>query len=221
LLGKCNFLQVTSSSVLSKWTGESEKAVREVFSQAALSAPCVLFFDEIDALGGARGDTDITARRVVSEILLCLDRLKNESAPCLFCAATNIPASIDPALQRRFDVVIEIGAPSLIARRSLVSLFFQGEEKNFSKETEEKFAHDLEGCSIADIKGICRLAAAQPLETLVTTYFSNFTHTAEGADVSRPPSVQEKPRAMSVEDLHYALAQFSKRTSGLRGTTST
>ncbi|MDP2663777.1 MAG: AAA family ATPase, partial [Dehalococcoidia bacterium] len=106
-----NFISIKGPALLSKWVGESEKAVREVFHKARQASPCIVFFDEIDALAPARGsghDSSLTDR-VISQLLTELDGIE-ELQGVIVLAATNRPDLVDPALLRpgRFDIRIEL-----------------------------------------------------------------------------------------------------------------
>lgn len=122
---EANFISVKGPEFLSKWVGESEKAVREVFRKARQAAPCVIFFDEIDSLAPTRGshyDSGVT-ERVVSQLLTELDGLE-ELKGVTVLAATNRPDLLDPALRRpgRFDRLIEVPMPDLAARQKILEI---------------------------------------------------------------------------------------------------
>ncbi|MHA1238843.1 MAG: CDC48 family AAA ATPase, partial [Candidatus Odinarchaeia archaeon] len=120
---QANFISVKGPEFLSKWVGESERAVRETFRKAKQAAPCIVFFDEIDAItpirGGGYGDSQVT-ERVISQILTELDGLE-ELRGVTVIAATNRPDIIDPALLRpgRFDRLIYIKLPDLETRKKI------------------------------------------------------------------------------------------------------
>lgn len=97
---KLNFLAVKGPELLSKWVGESERAVRQIFRRARAAAPAIIFFDELDALAGARGaDAGGAADRVVSQLLVEMDGVSQLSG-VVVVAATNRPDLIDSALLR-------------------------------------------------------------------------------------------------------------------------
>ncbi|MEM2899688.1 MAG: AAA family ATPase, partial [Thermoplasmata archaeon] len=113
---QANFICIRGPEVLSKWVGESEKAVREIFKKAKVSAPCIVFLDEIDSIAPRRGmsaDSHVT-ERVVNQLLTSIDGLETlENVVVL--GATNRPDILDPALLRsgRFDRLLFIPAPDL------------------------------------------------------------------------------------------------------------
>ncbi|HHT9152285.1 MAG TPA: CDC48 family AAA ATPase, partial [Candidatus Hypogeohydataceae bacterium YC40] len=120
--GKVNFISVKGPALLSKYVGESEKAVRDIFRKARQAAPCIIFFDEIDAIAPRRGAGESESRvteRVISQLLTELDGIE-ELKGVLVLGATNRPDIIDPALLRagRFDASIEIPIPDQAARRT-------------------------------------------------------------------------------------------------------
>lgn len=123
---QANFISIKGPEFLSKWVGESEKAVRETFRKARQAAPSVVFLDEIDSIAPARGgstsDSHVT-ERVISQILTELDGLESLNS-VIVIAATNRPDIIDPALLRpgRFDRLIEIGLPDEKARLEILKI---------------------------------------------------------------------------------------------------
>jgi len=120
-----NFISVKGPELLNKWVGESEKAVREIFKKARQAAPCIIFFDEIDALAPIRGArlNDGVSDRVVAQLLTEMDGIESTKGLILI-AATNRPEMIDPALLRpgRFDVKIRIGRPDAADRRQILEV---------------------------------------------------------------------------------------------------
>jgi transitional endoplasmic reticulum ATPase len=123
---QANFISIKGPEFLSKWVGESEKAVRETFRKARQAAPSVIFLDEIDSIvparGGSTSDSHVT-ERVISQILTELDGLESLNS-VMVIAATNRPDIIDAALLRpgRFDRLIEIGLPDELARQEILKI---------------------------------------------------------------------------------------------------
>ena len=159
---EANFISIKGPELLSKWVGESEKGVREVFRKAKQTAPTVIFFDEIDSIASTRsgndGDSGVT-KRVVNQLLTEMDGLE-ELEDVAIIAATNRPDIIDPGLMRpgRFDRHIKVDVPSEEARLAI----FEVHTKNMplAKDVNlKKLAKNTEGYVGADIEAVCREAA--------------------------------------------------------------
>ena len=156
-----NFISIKGPELLSKWVGESEKRVRDVFRRAKQVAPSVIFFDEIDALTRMRGasvDTDVT-NRVVSQLLSEMSGLE-ELHDVVVIAATNRPDIIDPALLRpgRFDRQILVPEPDEKAREKIFEIHTK--KIPLAKDVDlKKLAKMTDGYSGADIEAVCREAA--------------------------------------------------------------
>ncbi len=154
-----NFISVAGPELLDRYVGESEKAVREVFARARQAAPAIVFFDEIDAVAGGRGETHEVTERVVSQLLTEIDGLA-ENPNLMVLAATNRKEAIDPALLRpgRIESHIEMPAPDEDARRAILAV--HTEEKPIAEDVDlDALAADSEGYSGADIEALCRAAS--------------------------------------------------------------
>jgi transitional endoplasmic reticulum ATPase len=159
---EANFVSIKGPELLSKWVGESEKGVRETFRRAKQAAPCIIFFDEIDAIapqrGGEFGDSHVT-ERVISQLLTELDGLE-ELRNIVVLAATNRPDIVDPALLRpgRFDRIIEIGRPNKGARKEILRIHLKGKPvaSNVNLEILSEKTENLVG---AEIEAICSEAS--------------------------------------------------------------
>ncbi|MFH2106137.1 MAG: CDC48 family AAA ATPase [Candidatus Micrarchaeota archaeon] len=156
-----NFIGISGTQVLSKWVGESEKAMREIFKKARMAAPCIIFIDEIDSVASTRsGSSEGGARvseRVVDTLLTELDGLRSLKNVVVI-AATNRPDILDPALMRagRFDRIIEVGMPDEKARLEVLKIHTSRMPIETVDLTE--LAKVTEGYSGADIENICREA---------------------------------------------------------------
>jgi transitional endoplasmic reticulum ATPase len=157
-----NFISVKGPALISKWMGESEKGIREVFKKAKQTAPCIVFFDEIDALAPVRGvgtgDSHVI-ERVVSQFLTEMDGIE-ELKGVVILAATNRLDIVDPALLRpgRFDMLIELPTPDKSARRAIFQIHTAG--KPLAKDVNlDSLAAETEGLVGADIEAICRRAS--------------------------------------------------------------
>ncbi|MDP3046401.1 MAG: CDC48 family AAA ATPase [Chloroflexota bacterium] len=156
-----NFIAVKGPQLLSKWVGESEKGVREVFKKARQAAPCIVFFDELDALTpgrGAGGDSHVT-ERVVSQFLAEMDGIE-ELTGVVILGATNRLDIIDPALLRpgRFEVLVQLPMPDEKARLAIFQVHTKGKPLTPDVDLAD-LARRTDGLTGADIEGICRQAA--------------------------------------------------------------
>ncbi|NQV91508.1 CDC48 family AAA ATPase [Candidatus Woesearchaeota archaeon] len=183
---EANFILVNGPSLLSKWVGESEKAVRQVFHKARQTAPTILFFDEIDALvprrSGASNDGR-TGERLVNQMLTEMDGLESLN-DVVIIAATNRPDIVDPALLRqgRFDRIILTTVPDEEGRKKIFEIYMEKmsiiKEEDINKQDNDKetkndksyyheddivdinkLASTTQGYVGADIQGVCREAA--------------------------------------------------------------
>ena len=160
-----NFILVKGPSLLSMWVGKSEEGVRKVFERAKQVAPCIIFFDEIDAIASRRGleaGTRVT-ERVLNQLLAEMDGIE-ELHDVVVLAATNRPDILDPALLRpgRFDRFVFIGAPNKKEREAIFAVHTR--KMPLAKDVKlEELAAKTEGYSGADIEAVCREAAMQAL----------------------------------------------------------
>ncbi|MHA1670455.1 MAG: CDC48 family AAA ATPase [Promethearchaeota archaeon] len=155
-----NFISVKGPEFLSKWVGESEKAVRETFRKARSAAPCIIFFDEIDAIAGLRGrfaGSEVT-EQVVSQLLTEMDGLEGLKDVILL-AATNRPDMLDPALLRsgRFGRHIEITMPDLNTRKEIFKIHLKNKPLGVKVDLNQ-ISENLDGYTGADIQAICEEA---------------------------------------------------------------
>ena len=128
---EANFVSVRGPELLSKWVGESERGIREIFRRARQASPCVIFFDEIDSIAPIRGvgSESAVTERVVSQLLTELDGMENLRG-VIVLAATNRPDMIDPALLRpgRFDKIIQIPLPEKDSRKGILDIYIRDPE---------------------------------------------------------------------------------------------
>lgn len=153
------FLSIGINDVLDMWMGNSEKRLHQVFEQARANAPCVLFFDEVDALGGKRSDMNSGAgRQIINQFLAELDGAEHSNEGVLVLAATNAPWHVDPAFRRpgRFDRVLFVPPPDEPARADILRLHCQG--KPTSSIDYNHLAKKTSKYSGADLKAILDLA---------------------------------------------------------------
>ncbi len=171
--GEANFIQVKGPSLLSMWVGRSEEGVRKVFERARQVAPCVIFFDEIDALAGRRGlemGTKVT-ERVLNQLLAEMDGLE-EIKGITVIAATNRPDMLDPALLRpgRFDRIILVDVPDSISRRKIIEVHTR--KTPLGKDVDINHLISItEGFVGADIESFIRESAINALRRDVEAKF--------------------------------------------------
>jgi transitional endoplasmic reticulum ATPase len=195
-----NFIAVKGPALLSKYVGESERAVRELFKKARQAAPCILFLDELDAMAPTRsglgGDAHVT-ERVISQLLTELDGIE-ELRGVMVLGATNRIDMIDPALLRpgRFDLLLEVPVPDRQARRQIFEVHTAGKPLGPDVDVE-RLAEQTEGAVGADLEGICQEASLHAIREVVE-------HSAndEAADM---------PLTITMGHFEKALAEWAAR----------
>ena len=161
---KAGFLVVGINDVLDMWLGHSERNLHQVFEQARGNRPCVLFFDEVDALGASRSDLRGSAgRQVVNQFLAELDGAKASNEGVLILAATNAPWHLDSAFRRpgRFDRILFVPPPDVTARAEVLRVLCRG--KPVSDLDYDKLAKATDGFSGADLKAVVDMAIEDKL----------------------------------------------------------
>jgi transitional endoplasmic reticulum ATPase len=182
---EANFISIKGPELLSKWVGESEKAVREVFRKARMAAPTVIFFDEIDSIATRRGtgtDSGVT-ERVISQILTEMDGLESLTNVVVI-AGTNRPDIVDPALLRpgRFDRVIYVRPPNIEGRKDILDIYARRMPLAADVDLEE-IARNLEGFVGSDIEALCREAGIIALRENIKAIEANMRHFVEAREV--------------------------------------
>lgn len=158
------FLAVGISDVLDMWIGQSEKNLHAVFEQARANRPCVLFFDEVDALGANRADfLKSSGRQIINQFLSELDGVATSNEGVLILAATNAPWHLDPAFRRpgRFDRILFVPPPDQAARAVILRLLLKG--KPAGTIDYDALAKKTEGYSGADLKAVVDVAVETKL----------------------------------------------------------
>ncbi|KAJ7885770.1 P-loop containing nucleoside triphosphate hydrolase protein [Mycena olivaceomarginata] len=167
---KSTFFSISSSDLVSKWQGDSEKLVRHLFQMAREMRPAIIFIDEIDSMTGARGDGDSDAsRRLKTEFLVQMDGVGHDDAGVLVIGATNIPWQMDLSIKRRFQKRIYIPLPGLDARQRM-----------FELHDYHSLAEKTEGYSGADVQIVVQDALMQPIRKLIAATHFKPVPTADG-----------------------------------------
>ena len=159
---KANFITIKGPELISKWVGDSEKAVRELFKKAKQSSPSIIFLDEFESIAGVRrsntGEGSDVMNRVVNQLLSSMDGVESMEG-VIVVAATNRPEMIDPALLRsgRFERVLHIPPPDIDSIKAILKI--HSEPMPLGKFNIEDLAPQLVNYTGADIEAICREAA--------------------------------------------------------------
>jgi transitional endoplasmic reticulum ATPase len=206
---EANFIAIKGPELLSKWVGESERGIREVFKKARAAAPCVVFFDEIDAMVPSRNEfASEVSERVLGQFLTELDGLE-EMHGVVVLGATNRADLLDPALLRpgRFDLTIELPLPDFAAREAIVAVHLR--DRPLADDVDFRLiARETEGRSGADIAGLCRQATVLAIrEAIIADQIDEtddlrvaLRHITEAADQLRYEDFDDSPYAPPVEE---------------------
>ncbi|WP_290901495.1 CDC48 family AAA ATPase [Ferroglobus sp.] len=185
---EANFISVKGSELLSKWLGESEKAVRKIFRKARQVAPCIIFFDEIDAIAQMRGidEGSRAVERVVNQLLTEMDGLE-ELEGVIVIGATNRPDIIDPALLRpgRFDRLVYVRPPDKKSRYAIFKIHTRNMPLADDVDLEE-LAELTEGYVGADIEAVCREAVMLALRENINAEKVEMRHFYEAIKKIKP-----------------------------------
>ncbi|PWY83300.1 AAA-domain-containing protein [Aspergillus sclerotioniger CBS 115572] len=173
---RANFISVKGPELLNKFVGESERAVRQVFVRARSSVPCVIFFDELDALVPRRDDTlSEASARVVNTLLTELDGLGSSRQGIYVIAATNRPDIIDPAMLRpgRLETLLFVNLPSPLERVEILQTIVRNLPIEFNEDLH-RLAEECEGFSGADLGSLLRRAGYSAIKRRDTIKFEDF-----------------------------------------------
>lgn len=175
------FFSVSSSDLVSKWMGESEKLVKQLFAMARENKPSIIFIDEVDALTGQRGEGESEAsRRIKTELLVQMNGVGNDSQGVLVLGATNIPWQLDSAIRRRFEKRIYIPLPDLASRTKMFEINVGDTPCTLSKEDYRSLGQMTEGYSGSDIAVAVKDALMEPIRKIqMATHFKNVSDDPE------------------------------------------
>jgi len=161
---KANFIIVGLNDVLEMWIGSSERNLHAIFENAREHSPCVLFFDEVDALGASRTDMKQSAgRHLINQFLAELDGAESSNEGVLVLGATNAPWNLDSAFRRpgRFDRILFVPPPDVAARSEIMRVMLQG--KPVAEIDHDQVARKCDGFSGADMKAVIDVAIEEKL----------------------------------------------------------
>ncbi|XP_047980280.1 protein SUPPRESSOR OF K(+) TRANSPORT GROWTH DEFECT 1-like [Salvia hispanica] len=189
------FFSVSSSDLVSKWMGESEKLVSNLFQMARESSPSIIFIDEIDSLCGQRGEGNESeaSRRIKTELLVQMQGVGHNDDKVLVLAATNTPYALDQAIRRRFDKRIYIPLPDVKARQHMFKVHLGDTPNNLNDRDFESLARKTEGFSGSDIAVCVKDVLFEPVRKTQDAMF--FVKTPSGAWV---PCGPKQPGAIQI-----------------------
>jgi len=214
---EANFISVKGPELLSKWVGESEKAVREIFRKARTAAPAIIFFDEIDAIAPTRGriagDSHVT-ERVISQLLTEMDGLESMK-DVIVLAATNRPELIDRALLRtgRFDRFVYVPAPDKSSRQNIFEIY----TKNMPLDEDvaiEKLVEMTEYFVGGDVEALCREAGMHALRENMDAEIVSMKHFKDALKTlhaSVTPQILENYEKMDKELRRITVTEMTQR----------
>jgi vacuolar protein-sorting-associated protein 4 len=170
---QATFFSVSSSDLVSKWMGESERLVKQLFEMARENKPSIIFIDEIDSLCGARGEGESEAsRRIKTEFLVQMNGVGNNQTGVLILGATNIPWTLDSAIRRRFEKRIYIPLPDINGRAKMFEIHVGGTPCHLTPQDYRSLAEKSDGYSGSDIAIVVRDALMMPVRKVQTaTHF--------------------------------------------------
>ncbi|KAI0791702.1 AAA-domain-containing protein [Abortiporus biennis] len=193
---KGTFFSVSSSDLVSKWQGDSERLVKQLFEMARENKPAIIFIDEVDSLAGTRNESESEgSRRIKTEFLVQMNGVGHDDTGVLVLGATNIPWQLDNAIKRRFEKRIYIPLPGPEARRQMFQLHVGDTKCELTPQDYRLLGEKTEGYSGSDISIVVRDALMQPVrKVLSATHFKQIT-TPDG-DIKWTPCSPGDPDAV-------------------------
>lgn len=184
------FFSISSSDLVSKWMGESERLIKQLFNMARERKPSIIFIDEIDSLCGQRseGEND-SARRIKTEFLVQMQGVGNSMDGVLVLGATNVPWELDQAMRRRFQKRIYISLPDATARAGIMKNKGSKTKNTVTDEEWVELGNASEGYSGSDIAIVVNEALMMPVRRCQTA--KRFKSTPEGGLIPTFPSDPE------------------------------
>jgi transitional endoplasmic reticulum ATPase len=210
---EANFISVKGPELLSKWVGESEKGVREIFRKARQAAPCIVFFDELDAVaprrGRSEGDAHVT-ERVISQMLTEMDGLEDLKGVVVI-GATNRPDIIDEALLRpgRFDRILEVPLPDREARKEILMIHTKRKPLDHTVNID-RLVELTEGYTGADIAAITNAAAMSAIKEYIV---DNNKVGSNNQDIKYKSEGKKKEFKISMKHFEAAIQKIKKKAT--------
>ncbi len=212
---EANFIAIKGPQLLSRWIGESERGVREVFRKARQAAPCIIFFDEIDALaprrGGGGGGGGQVAERIVAQLLTELDGIEDLKGVVVL-AATNRLDRLDPALLRpgRLEFQIALPTPDAAARRAILQVHMK--RMPLAKDVNiDTLVESTEGLVGADLEGLCRQAALFAIRQIVEPAMAKAPPAKKAAGAGGALDLLHK---LTIAKRHFDMALAARHATG-------
>ena len=222
---EATFFSVSSSDLVSKYMGESERLVKCLFEMAREAQPSIIFVDEIDSLCGRRSEEEHEAsRRIKTEFFVQMQGVGPEDKHLLVLAATNIPWHLDTAMRRRFEKRIYIPLPDQTARRRMFELGVEGVPTNLTQEDLDELAKATEGYSGSDISNLVKGALMEPVRVChKATHFrlegNKYTPCAPSHAEATEMSIMQVPKGLlkspdvQADDFFRILDEFKPSVS--------
>ncbi|PHT26584.1 hypothetical protein CQW23_33805 [Capsicum baccatum] len=204
-----NFINISMSSISSKWSGEGEKCIKAVFSLASKSAPSIIFVDEVDSMLGRRENPEEhqAMRRLKNEFMLNWDGLRTkETERVLVLAATNRPFDLDEAVLRRLPRRLMVNLPDAPNRAKILKVILAKED--LAQDVDlESVASMTDGYSGSDLKNLCATAAYRPIRDILEK--EKKEQAAASADGRPPPALSSSAelRPLNMDDFRYSHQQ--------------
>lgn len=193
------FFSISSSDLVSKWLGESEKLVSQLFDMARENSPSIIFIDEIDSLCSARGDNESeAARRIKTQVMIEMQGVGSNNNRVLVLAATNLPYNLDQAIRRRFDKRIYIPLPEAPARAHMFKLGMSQNAHTLSDEDWQELGRRTEGFSGSDVSVVVKDVLMQPIRLLQEATHFRKVRTEDGKVMYEPCA----PAAPGAEEMN-------------------
>eukprot|EP00347_Sterkiella_histriomuscorum_P016540 403352804 len=203
------FFSISSSDLVSKWLGESERLVKQLFKLARENKPAIIFIDEIDSLCGSRSEGENeTSRRIKTEFLVQMQGVGNDNDGILVLGASNVPWELDPAIRRRFEKRIYIPLPDIQARLTQFKIRIGQTPNNLTEDDYLELGRATEGYSGSDITVVVKEALMFPIRKCQTA--QKFKKTFDGFMIPTYPSdpegiemtiMQLEPRLLKAPDV--------------------